>query len=161
MPSTESRVLDRVDNDLNLNATAKDGRGSVFYRDTSHARRFRSDKKRGSASKVGQTFSFGQRASQAGSDTHQGTGLDKSWGARRRDPRVNGADLYVVRVTRSGVGNAQPCWRCVRWCALSGVKRIFHWNPKEGKFDMTKVNDESCVFYQTKADTQLFSGATY
>ncbi|KAI6019539.1 hypothetical protein BKA83DRAFT_4307404 [Pisolithus microcarpus] len=95
VPSTESRVLDRVDNDLNLNATAKDGRGSVFYRGTSHARRFRSDKKRGSASKVGQTFSFGQRASQAGSDTHQGAGLDKSWGARRRDSRVNGADLHV------------------------------------------------------------------
>ncbi|KAI5984622.1 hypothetical protein EDD15DRAFT_2480115 [Pisolithus albus] len=82
-------------------------------------------------------------------------------GWTRQHPRVNGADLYVVRVTRSGVGNAQPCWRCVRWCALSGVKRIFHWNPKEGKFEVVKVNDESCVFYQTQADTRLFSGATY
>ncbi|KAI6041771.1 hypothetical protein EDC04DRAFT_2565105 [Pisolithus marmoratus] len=104
------------------------------------------------ASKVGKSD-----APQAGGD--KGTGLDKSWGARRRDPRVNGADLYVVRVTKSGVGNAQPCWRCVRWCAWSGVKRIFHWNPKEGRFDVTKVNDESGGFYQTQADTRLFAGA--
>lgn len=72
---------------------------------------------------------------------------------------MNGADLYVVRVTKSGVGNAQPCWRCVRWCAWSGVKRIFHWNPKEGRFDVTKVNDESGGFYQTQEDTRLFAGA--
>ncbi|KAN0080134.1 hypothetical protein V8E55_009700 [Tylopilus felleus] len=54
---------------------------------------------------------------------------ERRWDARRRDPRVNGADLYVVRVSKAGVGAAKPCWRCVQWCAWSGVKRIFHWDP--------------------------------
>ena len=44
---------------------------------------------------------------------------------RRRDPRINGADLYVARVTKRGMGNAKPCWRCLGWCKWSGV-----WNPR-------------------------------
>jgi hypothetical protein len=30
---------------------------------------------------------------------------------RRRDLRVKGADLYVVRITKNGMGCAKPCWR--------------------------------------------------
>ena len=59
---------------------------------------------------------------------------------RRRDPRINGADIYVARVTKVGMGSAKPCWRCVEWCRWAGVKRIFHWNGEDGKFDMVKVN---------------------
>jgi hypothetical protein len=46
---------------------------------------------------------------------------DKSLELRRRDLRVNGADLYVARVTKNGMGNAKPCWRCLEWCKWSGV----------------------------------------
>ncbi|KIM57829.1 hypothetical protein SCLCIDRAFT_1117738 [Scleroderma citrinum Foug A] len=91
----------------------------------------------------------------SGKHACQIAGQDRSWNARRRDPRVNGADLYVVRVTKSGVGTAQPCWRCVRWCVWSGVRRIFHWNPEQGKFDVRKVNQENSDFYQTQADAHL------
>jgi hypothetical protein len=93
-----------------------------------------------------------------------GGGSNSSYGrslnARRRDPRVNGADLYVVRVVKSSTGSAKPCWRCVRWCSWSGVRRIFHWNPVEGRFDVVKVNGvgEGDV-YETQADTRLFAGA--
>ena len=49
---------------------------------------------------------------------------DKAWSARRRDPRINGADIYVARVTKVGMGSAKPCWRCVEWCRWAEVKRI-------------------------------------
>ena len=49
---------------------------------------------------------------------------DKAWSARRRDPRINGADIYVARVTKVEMGNARPYWRCVE-CRWAGVKRIF------------------------------------
>ncbi|KIJ06007.1 hypothetical protein PAXINDRAFT_140914 [Paxillus involutus ATCC 200175] len=74
-----------------------------------------------------------------GSNSSDGRSLN----ARRRDPRVNGADLYVVRVVKSSTGSAKPCWRCVR-------------------FDVVKVNSvgEGDV-YETQADTRLFAGAPY
>ncbi|KAI0270887.1 hypothetical protein BGY98DRAFT_889831, partial [Russula aff. rugulosa BPL654] len=78
--------------------------------------------------------------------------------ARRRDPRINGADLYVARVTKVGMGSAKPCWRCLEWCRWAGVKRIFHWNGEEGKFDMVKVNTAERDQYETHADIRLFAG---
>jgi hypothetical protein len=82
----------------------------------------------------------------------------KAWSARRRDPRINGADIYVARVTKVGMGSARPCWRCVEWCRWAGVKRIFHWNAEEGKFDMVKVNTAERGQYETHADVRLFAG---
>ncbi|KAH8114822.1 hypothetical protein DFH11DRAFT_1840857 [Phellopilus nigrolimitatus] len=55
-------------------------------------------------------------------------GKGARWDQRRRDPRANGADIYVARITKSGCGNARPCWRCLEWCKWAGIKRIFHWN---------------------------------
>lgn len=82
----------------------------------------------------------------------------RRWSARRRDPRVNGADLYVVRITKhGGVGCAKPCWRCIEWCRWAGVKRIFHCDGQWGKFQVVKVN-ESCSVYETQADIRLFNG---
>ena len=84
--------------------------------------------------------------------------VEKAWSARRRDPRINGADLYVARVTKVGMGSAKPCWRCLEWCRWAGVKRIFHWNGEEGKFDMVKVNTAERDQYETHADIRLFAG---
>ncbi|KAI0339138.1 hypothetical protein BDW22DRAFT_1347992 [Trametopsis cervina] len=82
----------------------------------------------------------------------------KGWDVRRRDPRVNGADIYVARTTKNGMGDAKPCWRCLEWCRWAGVKRVFHWNSEEGRFDMVKVNSEGRENYETRADSRLFSG---
>ncbi|KIP06877.1 hypothetical protein PHLGIDRAFT_442456 [Phlebiopsis gigantea 11061_1 CR5-6] len=84
----------------------------------------------------------------------------RSWAERRRDPRVNGADIYVARVTKSGLGNAKPCWRCLEWCRWAGVKRVFHWNAGEQRFEMVKVNGTDRENYETRADTRLFAGLT-
>jgi len=92
--------------------------------------------------------------------------------------RVTGADIYVVRMTRSGaVGNATPCWRCMEWCKWAGVKRIFHYTvdddetggiggdagngkqPKKGRWVCVKVNDatpENC--YWTQGDGRILGG---
>jgi hypothetical protein len=86
---------------------------------------------------------------------------DKAWSARRRDPRINGADIYVARVTKVGMGSAKPCWRCVEWCRWAGVKRIFHWNGEDGKFDMVKVNTAERDQYETHADIRLYAGMLY
>ncbi|KAH9886716.1 hypothetical protein C8Q73DRAFT_739974 [Cubamyces lactineus] len=83
---------------------------------------------------------------------------DKLWDARRRDPRANGADIYVARFTKNGMGSAKPCWRCLEWCRWAGVKRIFHWNADEGKFDVVKVNSAESGQYETHADIRLFAG---
>ncbi|KAI0633039.1 hypothetical protein C8Q77DRAFT_1175868 [Trametes polyzona] len=83
---------------------------------------------------------------------------DKLWDARRRDPRANGADIYVARFTKNGMGTAKPCWRCLEWCRWAGVKRIFHWNAEEGKFDVVKVNSAESGQYETHADIRLFAG---
>ncbi|KAI0262702.1 hypothetical protein BC834DRAFT_939411 [Gloeopeniophorella convolvens] len=84
--------------------------------------------------------------------------VEKAWSARRRDSRVNGADIYVARVTKLGMGSAKPCWRCVEWCRWAGVKRIFHWNGDDGKFDMVKVNTAERDQYETHADIRLYAG---
>ena len=47
---------------------------------------------------------------------------------RRARTRINGADIYVVRTTKKGLGNAKPCWRCLEWCRWAGVRRIFYWD---------------------------------
>ena len=41
---------------------------------------------------------------------------------------------------------------------VSGVKRIFHWDP--GRFEVLKVNGaEGADVYETSSDTRLFAGA--
>lgn len=82
----------------------------------------------------------------------------KGWDVRRRDSRVNGADIYVARVTKNGMGGAKPCWRCLEWCRWAGVKRVFHWNCEEGRFDVVKVNGDGRENYETRADMRLFAG---
>lgn len=82
----------------------------------------------------------------------------RGWDERRRDPRVNGADIYVARVTKSGMGNAKPCWRCLEWCRWAGVKRVFHWDGAAGRFEVVKVNGAGRENYETKADIRLFAG---
>lgn len=84
----------------------------------------------------------------------------KMWESRRRDPRVNGADLYVARFTKNGLGPAKPCGRCLEWCRWAGVKRIFHWDPDakpHGKWDVLKVNDPENA-YLTHADVKINNG---
>jgi hypothetical protein len=87
-----------------------------------------------------------------------GAEAEKVWSARRRDPRINGVDIYVARVTKVGMGSARPCWRCVVWCRWAGVKRIFHWNGEGGKFDVVKVNTAEQDQYETNADIRLYAG---
>jgi hypothetical protein len=38
------------------------------------------------------------------------------------------------------------------------VKRIFHWNGEDGKFDVVKVNTAERDQYETHADIRLFTG---
>ena len=71
---------------------------------------------------------------------------------------MNGADIYVARVTKSGMGNAKPCWRSLEWCRWAGVKRVFHWNGEEHRFDVVKVNSADRENYETRADGRLFAG---
>ncbi|KAI9452302.1 hypothetical protein BJY52DRAFT_943110 [Lactarius psammicola] len=104
-----------------------------------------------------------RRLSEGACHPHPGTPpppgeADKAWSARRRDPRINGADIYVARVTKVGMGSARPCWRCLEWCRWAGVKRIFHWNGEDGKFDMVKVNTAERDQYETHADIRLYAG---
>ncbi|EPQ55964.1 hypothetical protein GLOTRDRAFT_93474 [Gloeophyllum trabeum ATCC 11539] len=82
----------------------------------------------------------------------------KGWDSRRRDSRVNGADIYVARITKNGTGNAKPCWRCLEWCRWAGVKRVFHWNSESEKFDVVKVNSAERDQYETHADGRLYAG---
>ena len=82
----------------------------------------------------------------------------KRWDVRRRDPRVNGADIYVARVTKNGMGTARPCWRCLEWCRWAGIKRVFHWNGEEGRFECVKVNESQNAPYETRVDMRLASG---
>ncbi|KAG1807107.1 uncharacterized protein BJ212DRAFT_1282465 [Suillus subaureus] len=71
--------------------------------------------------------------------------------------RVNGADIYVARVIKNGLGAAKPCWRCIHWCWWFGVKRIFHWNPVVGDFEVLKVNEGYRDHYETQTDVRLFA----
>ena len=57
-----------------------------------------------------------------------------------------------------GMGSAKPCWQCVEWCRWAGVKRIFHWNGEDGKFDMVKVNTAERDQYETHVDIRLYDG---
>ncbi|KAJ7203584.1 hypothetical protein GGX14DRAFT_570039 [Mycena pura] len=87
---------------------------------------------------------------QAEEDPAYGYAYEHGHGSGARDmgrkqpwrARLNGADLYVCRVTKSGAfGCSKPCWRCVEWCAWAGIKRIFHWSVVEGRFICLKVSD--------------------
>ncbi|KAK0457064.1 uncharacterized protein EV420DRAFT_1272020 [Desarmillaria tabescens] len=78
---------------------------------------------------------------------------------RRRFSKITGADLYVVRTTKSGMGCARPCWRCIDWCDWAGIKRIFYWSEGDGAFCCLKVADAKSTRYETQADIRLFGGA--
>ncbi|KAK0216287.1 hypothetical protein IW262DRAFT_1439503 [Armillaria fumosa] len=78
---------------------------------------------------------------------------------RRRFSKITGADLYVVRTTKNGMGCARPCWRCIDWCDWAGIKRIFYWNESDGTFCCLKVADAKNTRYETQADVRLFGGA--
>lgn len=88
----------------------------------------------------------------------EGGGGCRGWHSRRRDARMNGADIYVARITKNGLGNAKPCWRCLEWCKWAGIKRIFHWNEETKQFDVVKVNNAQLDQYETHADIRLFAG---
>lgn len=83
---------------------------------------------------------------------------DKRFNARRRDSRMNSADIYVARVTKNGMGCAKPCWRCLEWARWAGVKRIFHWDEEYGRFEVVKVNLVQVEPYGTRSDVRLFAG---
>lgn len=85
-------------------------------------------------------------------------GPEKAPDARRRDAKVNGADIYVVRVTKQGMGCAKPCWRCLEWARWAGVRRIFHWDEAQGRFLVVKVNAVQIEAYGTHSDVRVFSG---
>ncbi|KAJ7153466.1 hypothetical protein C8R43DRAFT_885683 [Mycena crocata] len=92
-----------------------------------------------------------------------GVGVEgaKQKGGRPRYTRLNGADLYVARVTKDkhGFGCSKPCWRCVEWCAWAGIRRIFHWSVAEGRFVCLKVGGASeGDVYQTVADFRYLAG---
>nr|GAT47965.1 predicted protein [Mycena chlorophos] len=82
--------------------------------------------------------------------------------ARRRIrlAKLNGADLYVCRVTRSGeLACSKPCWRCIEWCAWAGIKRIFHWSVLEQRFICLKVAEAAATHdcYETVMDSRLLA----
>ena len=132
---------------------------------------------------------------QQASDSHAGPSQPKSTPKGRRSggtgrkstngrSKVSGADLYVARMTRSGMlGNAMPCWRCLEWCKWAGVKRVFHYAIDEevmedeggcasskgkgkesrrgGKWVCVKVNEvnpEDC--YWTQGDGRILGGGS-
>ncbi|KAF7297359.1 CMP/dCMP-type deaminase domain-containing protein [Mycena indigotica] len=79
-------------------------------------------------------------------------------GRRPRLAKLNGADLYVCRVTRSGqLACSKPCWRCIEWCAWAGIKRIFHWSLLEQRFVCLKVGEAFGADdnYETLTDARL------
>ncbi|KAJ7574018.1 hypothetical protein C8J56DRAFT_803502, partial [Mycena floridula] len=76
---------------------------------------------------------------------------------RQKHSKLNGADLYVVRVTKSGIRCSKPCWRCVDWCGWAGIKRIFYWNEQSDGFTCMKIRDAKQSLHETQADTRLFN----
>ncbi|KAF7321134.1 CMP/dCMP-type deaminase domain-containing protein [Mycena chlorophos] len=81
-------------------------------------------------------------------------------GRRIRLAKLNGADLYVCRVTRSGeLACSKPCWRCIEWCAWAGIKRIFHWSVLEQRFICLKVAEAAATHdcYETVMDSRLLA----
>ncbi|KAI9435795.1 hypothetical protein H4582DRAFT_1817248 [Lactarius indigo] len=137
------------------------GTRAAFHGPSRPSAKRRAEEARGGGS--GESGSGSAGGKQSPCRPHAGTPsppgeADKAWSARRRDPRINGADIYVARVTKVGMGSARPCWRCVEWCRWAGVKRIFHWNGEDGKFDMVKVNTAERDQYETHADIRLYAG---
>ncbi|KAJ3491904.1 hypothetical protein NLI96_g366 [Meripilus lineatus] len=139
------------------------GKGRRGYR-----QRTKSKQRKRSESSDGESGESGSGSNPSpGSGTGSGSELEgvaivrdyeKRWDARRRDPRVNGADIYVARFTKHGMGSARPCWRCLEWSRWAGIKRIFHWNDEEGRFEVVKVNSANLAHYETHADVRLFAG---
>jgi hypothetical protein len=72
---------------------------------------------------------------------------------RRPRNRVNGADIYVVRTTKKGLGNAKPCWRCLEWCRWAGVRRIFYWDASAGEDDNDEGGDEQLSSTECSSDS--------
>lgn len=140
----------------------KGRRGSRFRMKSKQQRRSESSEGERAESSSGNVPSTGSGSgSGSGSEPEPAAivrDYEKRWDARRRDSRVNGADIYVARFTKHGMGSARPCWRCLEWSRWAGIKRIFHWNDEEGKFDVVKVNSASLAHYETHADVRLFAG---
>jgi hypothetical protein len=57
---------------------------------------------------------------------------EKAWNARRRDPRINGAVIYVARERDKKSGLVAGGGAGVVWCRWAAVKRIFHWKGRGG-----------------------------
>lgn len=77
-----------------------------------------------------------------------------------RDSKLRGCDLYVARISKCGQasGKAAPCWRCIQWSKWAGVKRIYHWNEENGRFEAIKLNDPDVGnAYETTSDGFLSS----
>ena len=55
-------------------------------------------------------------------------------------------------------GQGATVWRCVEWCRWADVKRIFHWNGEDCKFEVVKVNTAERNQYETHGDVRLFAG---
>lgn len=90
-------------------------------------------------------------------DTLIGMASTRVYADRRRNSRLKGADLYVVRLSGRGnrvAGKCDPCARCMAWARWAGLKRIFHWSVAEGvgRWDVVKVNDMDSQGYLTQAD---------
>ena len=75
--------------------------------------------------------------------------------SRRPRSRVNGADIYVVRTTKKGLGNAKPCWRCLEWCRWAGVRRIFYWDASidDGDDDEEQLSGGECPSDSASVDS--------
>lgn len=156
-------VFQGPDASQSLDQSQRSSRGKMARRGRPTSQRHQiptADSSSGSR-RAGSNSSSGERAAATESPSGAnccGRDVEKRWDARRRDSRVNGADIYVARFTKSGTGTAKPCWRCLEWCRWAGVKRIFHWNAEELKFEMVKVNSAQLDQYETHADIRLFAG---
>lgn len=97
----------------------------------------------------GCSFTSGSR----GQRTFDPATLDFSRSRRPRS-RVNGADIYVVRTTKKGLGNAKPCWRCLEWCRWAGVRRIFYWDASiDDDDDEEQLSGGECPSDSASADS--------
>ena len=72
---------------------------------------------------------------------------------RRARTRINGADIYVVRTTKKGLGNAKPCWRCLEWCRWAGVRRIFYWDASANDDDDEELSGGDCPSDSASVDS--------
>ncbi|KAL7414558.1 hypothetical protein BDY24DRAFT_414272 [Mrakia frigida] len=70
---------------------------------------------------------YAQRKALGGRRSSSSSGGGANTGRRTRgDKATYGADLYVCRITKSGVlAESRPCFRCASWIYEAGIKRVF------------------------------------